>query len=388
MARAKIDETQLRQVVRSPRVIRQLAEVDWDFSAQFSGSAFSPLHWHPCRFPSQIPAIAIARLSPPSGFVVDPFMGSATTLVEAQRLGRNSVGIDVNPISCLIARAKTLPAEAYDLRRYVTRQTTEMLAKWDNLPAGDIPDSVQREKWYMPATLRGLAKIWNFIRHEDDPHSVVMRAAFSSILLSACRETRHWGYVCDNSEPKSYREPDPKGLFSGALEKFCRAYEERDELRGNGLGDVDVVEGNALESLRYYESERFDLLVTSPPYFGVADYVKAQRLSMEWFGLNIEPLRRNEVGARSKRHRRNAQSEYFQDIREVFSQSWRILRPGAFAVVVYGQSPARADTHQEFVDTLKTVGFSLELFRKRQIAVTRRQMPSLADEMVLVLRKG
>lgn len=88
--------------------LRRFGEIDWDFTAQLSESAFSTVHWHPCRFPSQLPALAIGRLCPPGGLVLDPFMGSATTLVEAQRLGRPSIGIDVNPVSCLLGAAKTL----------------------------------------------------------------------------------------------------------------------------------------------------------------------------------------------------------------------------------------------------------------------------------------
>src|SRR5271157_3438189 len=147
--------------------MRRLREIDWDFPSQPSESAFSSLHWHPCRFPSQIPAIAVARLTSPGDTVLDPFMGSGTTLVEAQRLGRRSTGI-------------------------------------------------------------------------------------------------------------------------------------------------------AREVMQSRPSCHFALVITSPPYFGVTDYVKAQRLSLEWMSNPIEPVRLLEVGARSKRHRRNAGESYLQEIRGAF----------------------------------------------------------------------
>ncbi|MEP1933877.1 MAG: DNA methyltransferase, partial [Roseibium sp.] len=81
---------------------RRLDAHDWDFATEQSESPFSALHWHPCRFPSQVPATAISRLTNKSEIVLDPFMGSATTLVEAQRLGRRSIGVDINPISVLM----------------------------------------------------------------------------------------------------------------------------------------------------------------------------------------------------------------------------------------------------------------------------------------------
>src|ERR1700754_4056698 len=87
--------------------LRRLEDVDWDFSTSRSQSAFSSLHWHPCRYPSQIPAVLIDALTDPGEVVLDPFLGSGTTAVEAQRLDRPCVGIELNPVSALMARAKT-----------------------------------------------------------------------------------------------------------------------------------------------------------------------------------------------------------------------------------------------------------------------------------------
>ena len=203
--------------------MRRLREIDWDFPSQPSESAFSSLHWHPCRFPSQIPAIAVARLTSPGDTVLDPFMGSGTTLVEAQRLGRRSTGIDVNPVSCLIAESKTLSIESSRVRRFVERSGLFFAKHWNDLRADDAPGSVQGSKWYMPETLDALRKIWTVVQKEQSDLKVIGESAFSSILLPACRETRHWGYVCDNTTPKTMRKADPKALFISSLEQFALA---------------------------------------------------------------------------------------------------------------------------------------------------------------------
>src|SRR6185295_5317944 len=94
------------------RCLSRLREIDWDFAGAFSESPFSVAHWHPGRFASQLPAALIGVLTEEGDCVLDPFAGSGTTLVEAQRLFRRSMGIDINPVSCRICEAKTLTVSA------------------------------------------------------------------------------------------------------------------------------------------------------------------------------------------------------------------------------------------------------------------------------------
>jgi DNA modification methylase len=49
---------------------------------------------HNAPFPEEIARRCITAASPPGGWVLDPFVGSGTTVDVAQKLGRNSVGID------------------------------------------------------------------------------------------------------------------------------------------------------------------------------------------------------------------------------------------------------------------------------------------------------
>ena len=65
------------------------------------------------NFVPQIPQQIIERFSKAGEWVIDPFSGSGTTLIEAQRLGRNCVGIELNPEMVKLAngRVKSEPNE-------------------------------------------------------------------------------------------------------------------------------------------------------------------------------------------------------------------------------------------------------------------------------------
>ena len=51
---------------------------------------------HPCPFPVALPTNCILLHGAETGLVVDPFVGSGTTLLAAQNLGWNAVGFDIS----------------------------------------------------------------------------------------------------------------------------------------------------------------------------------------------------------------------------------------------------------------------------------------------------
>ncbi len=55
---------------------------------------------HPVQFPEEIPRRCIAATTAPGDLVLDPFMGSGTTLVAAKRLGRKAIGIELQEQHC------------------------------------------------------------------------------------------------------------------------------------------------------------------------------------------------------------------------------------------------------------------------------------------------
>ena len=71
---------------------------------------------YPARFSPVFAREAIKTFTKPGDFVLDPFCGGGTTLVEALSLGRRAAGMDVSSLAVFLARTKTTPISVHDKR--------------------------------------------------------------------------------------------------------------------------------------------------------------------------------------------------------------------------------------------------------------------------------
>jgi DNA modification methylase len=64
--------------------------------------------YHPTQKPRVLMKYCVSWMEPIDGTVLDPFLGSGTTLVSCKELKRNGIGIEINEKYCEIAKKRLL----------------------------------------------------------------------------------------------------------------------------------------------------------------------------------------------------------------------------------------------------------------------------------------
>src|SRR5436190_759890 len=148
------------------------------------------LHPYLGKFIPQLVEVFLRRYFRPGQCVYDPFMGSGTTLVEANAYGAATVGCDISAFNCLLTRVKTthysLGTIELGLRGVLeqSRKTAEVVS------ADDASDWLKA--WYSERTLRELLAYQCAATESlDDPGWDVARVILSRAARSA-RQTTHF----------------------------------------------------------------------------------------------------------------------------------------------------------------------------------------------------
>ncbi|SOD18793.1 DNA-methyltransferase [Nitrosomonas ureae] len=80
---------------------------------------------HSAAFPEELPEWFIKLFTKENDRVLDPFMGSGTTLIVANRLKRSSTGIDIVPEYCEMVKKQLNPVELYLFEPKAVYETTK-----------------------------------------------------------------------------------------------------------------------------------------------------------------------------------------------------------------------------------------------------------------------
>ena len=279
------------------------ADKEWSFpyvkprDASYATHAY---HRYPAKFIPQLVESLIKTYSREGDLVLDPMGGCGTTLVEARLNGRNSVGIDVNKVAVLIARAKTQPIQQKFLeeRNQVLLKKVRRRKPLRNYYASAHP---RLQYWFKPDRYNNLKVLYRCIEEEENAKvRLLYQCCFSNILKNCS--------IWYAKSIKPQRDPDkqeevPLQAFERHLNFVTRKNEEFGsllKLRKVQPTTCRMMKGDA--RCMKLPDNFADLIITSPPYVTSYEYADLHQLSSLWFGFtdDIRKMKKDFIGTLSR----------------------------------------------------------------------------------------
>ncbi len=363
-----------------------LRQVDWTFAHRRSAPKIESIHPYPAKFIGAIPAAFLEHLKIPQGTaVMDPFCGSGTTLVEAQRAGFPSVGVDLNPIACLISRVKTSP-----LAPGFVDAVVSVVESARSVKDAETPDIPNVDHWFQKDIQVAVTAIASTIaKPQYSKWLDQLRLTLSSILVRISNQDSDTRYAAVD---KGVTRDDVFAAFCAAAKKLSEALASRDW----SLADSQVIEANILEVQSKQISRPVGLVVTSPPYPNAYEYWLYHKYRMWWLGFDPIAVKQHEIGARAHFFKKNHHTaELFEEqMQTTLSLLDSVLVPGGFACVVVGRSKIHGrvvDNGSMIYDLGQRLGFAPVMKLERPINANRKSFnlshANIKTESVLVLKK-
>jgi DNA modification methylase len=292
----KEQDVRLFNILRSPKKngsatidsVKYLKELGISIEENRQTIQFSPNHnerihgWAPyvqgfsASFVQSIIDRYVEEYSDP--FIMDPFSGCGTVLVQAKLNGIKSFGVELNPLLQFVADTKV---NSWDI------SPEEIITVYKSLrynKSGNSPSFLKSHLHFRNGVLDNLLKIKQAINsfipkgNEQEKIKNILRLAFSAILIDSSNLKRSpcLGY----DKTKDVRDDAPMVLFDKKVHQISDDIRLLQRDMAKYLKTRCHIElGN---SATFEFSDKYDLVITSPPYMNGMDYVINYKIEMAW----------------------------------------------------------------------------------------------------------
>jgi DNA modification methylase len=363
-----------------------LKNINWNFYQKntFLSNEVRPFkctshHWFPSTFVPEIPFTLIEVLTFPGAVVYDPFSGIGTTYFQALILNRLPRATEICKVSYEYGKSLFVlfnpEINLTSLMEDLKKEKNLFDDKKNYLP--DLPENILIDEltpWYSQKTLNQLAFL--FVEEancNNKEKKAAMRITLSALLKTLSSQDRGWGCIADNMHPKNAQIKDKKvfDFFNKHSSKLLRDISDNLRYLKSNPSQIDLYKSN-YEKLKakgtFYNKDvrecteipdnSVDLVVTSPPYPNMTDYVTSQRLSYYYFGFDLLTDSKLEIGARCRRFKKDSLESYSKDMQRANNSISKKIREGGYACYImprFNKDKENNIKRREIIDNLMSL---------------------------------
>lgn len=311
------------------------------------------------QFTPQLVERLLSAYAPRNGVVLDPFVGSGTSLVEAARLGLPACGADINPAAVALARVYRLANLNAVKRTALLRGLREKLFNSVSRPDGPLFFKDEQRSADRFALESALVDLWR-----ESSSGPIQNLAAALVIL------------CDFHRERLDAETVHRTW--SRLERIVRSLPE-------SIGQLTVHHADA-RSLPI-ESGTVDLVLTSPPYINVHNYHQKYRRSAEALDWNVLAVARSEIGS-NRQNRGNrflTVVQYSLDMSLALREMARVARRGARLILVLGRESSVRGTrffNGEIVTEVAVQGVGLKIERRQERVFRNRYGTDIYEDIL------
>ncbi|MBO1902454.1 hypothetical protein J4H92_10890 [Leucobacter weissii] len=232
---------------------------------------------YPARLLRQIPRMLLAceQITKGVDYVLDPFCGSGTVLVEAQKLGLRSSGIEQNPIGALVSRVKTTPLDTGQFRRSI-RQVLQDAKQGRR--RRDAKEYVRH--WYSSEAYSALARLSHVLQGRNGVEADALSLVFVLTAKKVANTDRRIPVPVRPKSPTVFSSKDVWQTWAQTAEQVANRLERIQA----SCTAASVIEGDARDPGTWGQASLGDraLVFTSPPYGAAQKYIRSTSLELGW----------------------------------------------------------------------------------------------------------
>jgi tRNA G10 N-methylase Trm11 len=249
----------------------------------------SPVHrwfWFPHSYSPELVEAILDAWELRRGALLDPFAGAGTTLLVARDRELSAVGLDLSPLAVWVSNVKTQPWRRVPLQAQAKRildRAYQLLkarsrAKLQETPTGRLGRALS------PREYRALRALQVATEEEGGESREFFQLALLRVLTRFSRAVADGGWFRWVERPDQSANVLP--AYEMQLQEMLQDVPKNSSQRERNSNGIRAIQHDARRIHELSLDQRFDVVITSPPYPNRHDYSRAFHIELLFFGLD------------------------------------------------------------------------------------------------------